>query len=241
MIDSREYTHPSYGLVSLSRVQANKSNCFMADGLEVGRYIKMTVSTAFLSRKLSGYNLYPDKNILSLRMSYHQFAELITNFNNGSGTACTLEWITPAGQGKVEEYVSPPSVRSEFELDLRKQLDQANKILKELKDSIAELVNKGKAGKTELKQASELVNRVERQLFDSTPYIEKRFGEALDNATSRSKAEITAWMDAQLSRMGLESLQQKQIMSGSSPAPLETDKPAGDLTSAIGTAVDSLQ
>lgn len=219
MIDSREYTHPSYGLVSLSRVQANKSNCFMADGLEVGGYINMRVSTAMMSRRLSGYNLHPDKMVLSLRLSYHQFAELITNFNNGSGTACTLEWITPAGAGEVEEYVSPPSVRSEFEVDLKKELDNANQTLKELKITIEQLVDKGKAGKEELRQASELVSRVEKQLFDSTPYIEKRFGEALDNATSRSKAEITAWMDAQLSRMGLESLQQQKLITrGTAPS-----------------------
>lgn len=222
MIDSREYTHPSYGLVSLSRVQANKSNCFMADGLEVGGYINMRVSTARMSRRLSEYSLHPDKTVLSLRLSYHQFAELITNFNNGSGTACTLEWITPAGAGEVEEYVSPPSVRTEFEVDLKKELDNANQTLKELKNTIAKLEEKGKASKAELKQASELVSRVERQLFDRTSYIEKRFGEALDNATSSSKAEITAWMDAQLSRMGLESLQQQKLITPGK-APLSTN------------------
>ncbi len=200
----------------------------MAEELELGGHIQIRVDTAYLTRRLSRNYVHRDKGVLSLRLSYHQFAELITNLNNGSGTPCTLEWITPAGEGEVERYCPPPALRTEFESELKNTLAEGLQVLEELKNSIEELSTKGKASKGDLSELRKRVETVTRQLTDSVPWVEKSFQEAMDATVSRSKIEASAWMDDQMRALGLQAIAQSNQtleLEGSNG----TNKLAGEL------------
>lgn len=180
----------------------------MSEQLELGGHIQIRVSTAFVSRRLSRNRVHPDKNVISLRLSYHQFAELITNLNNSSGTPCTLEWITPAGEGEVESYSPPPTPKTEFESELKSSLAEALKSLEELKAAIEDLTTKGKAGKGDLAQLKHKVDEVNRRLISDTVWIENSFQEAMADTVSRSKIEASAWLDEQMRTLGLQAIMQ---------------------------------
>ena len=200
----------------------------MAEELNLGGHIQIEVKTARLHRGLSRYYVHPDKGVLSLRLSYHQFAELITTLNNGSGTPCTLEWITPAGTGEVERYCPPPPPRTEFESELRDTLAEGLEALEELKRQIEALSSKGKAGKGELTELRRKAEAVSRHLTDRAPWVEKSFQEAMDATVSRSKIEASAWMDDRMRALGLKVIAQSNQtleLEGSNGA----DKPAGEL------------
>lgn len=200
----------------------------MAEELDLGGHIKIEVKTALLQRGLSRYYVHPDKGVVSLRLSYHQFAELITNLNNGSGTPCTLEWITPAGTGEVERYCPPPPPKTEFESELKETLSEGLKALEELKKAIEALSTKGKAGKGELTELREKAEAVSRHLVDNVPFVEESFQEAMAATVSRSKIEASAWMDDQVRALGLQAIAQSNQtleLEGNNGA----DKPAGEL------------
>lgn len=228
MRDDRVYEHPSFGIISISRIGCTKnSNCFMAEELDLGGHIQIEVKTARLYRRLSKHYVHPDKGVLSLRLSYHQFAELITSLNLG-GTPCTLEWITPAGAGEVETYCPPPPPKTEFESELRETLAEGLEALKELKIAIEALSAKGKAGKGELTELRKKAEAVSRHLVDNVPFVEESFQEAMAATVSRSKIEASAWMDDQVRALGL-----RAIAQSNQTLELEesdgTDKPAGEL------------
>jgi hypothetical protein len=199
----------------------------MAEELELGGHIQVRVDTAHLTRRLSRNYVHPDKGVISLRLSYHQFAELITNLNNGTGTPCTLEWITPAGKGEVERYCPPPPPRTEFESELKNTLADGLEALEELKKAIEELSSKGKAGKGDLTELRKKAETVSRHLTDTAPWVEKSFQEAMDATISRSKIEASAWMDDQVRALGLKAIAQTNRLEieGNNG----TDKSAGEL------------
>ena len=198
----KKYNHPSYGLIKFNKVTGSQS-CFMSD-VNLGGYISLTVKKSQLNRNFSEYWVFPQEEVLRLRLSYHQFAELITNLNNGVGIPCTLEWI--AGEGKVEKYEAPPDERTQFETELKDKLNNALCKLKELNTQIAELKNKGKANKGELIQLSGLINSVSTELKSNIPFVEQLFQEALDQRVANVKVETSAWIENKLINMCLEQL-----------------------------------
>jgi hypothetical protein len=209
----KKYNHPSYGLIQFNKVNGS-SNCFMSN-VNLGGHITLTVKKAELNRDLSRYWVFPKEELLRLRVSYHQFAELITNMNNGCGIPCTLEWV--AGEGKVEKYEAPPSERSQFETELKNRLNEALLKLEELTKQLNELKEKGKANKTELSQLTKVIDSASTELKFNIPFVEESFQEALDQRVANAKIETSAWIENKLVNIGLEQLkdQVKLIESNS--------------------------
>lgn len=204
MKNNKQFNHPSYGLIQFNKTTGS-SDCFMSD-VNLGGFISLTVKRAELRRDLSRYWTYPREELLRLRLSYHQFAELITNMNSGCGIPCTLEWISDKGEGQVEKYINPKDERTEFEAELKETLNAALSKLECLTQQVNELKTKGKANKTELSNLSSLISSVNTELKSNIPFVENSFQEALDNRLANIKVETSAWIDNKLISMGMESL-----------------------------------
>ena len=208
----KQYNHPSYGLIQFNRVTGSQS-CFMSD-VNLGRYISLTVKKAELNRDLSRYWVFPKEEVLRLRLSHHQFAELITNMNNSVGIPCTLEYLN--GEGKLESYKAPPDERTQFETELKDKLVNTLSKLRELTKQVAELKEKGKANKGELTELSKLIGSVSTELTSNIPFVEQSFQEALDQRVANVKVETSAWIENKLVNMGLEQLKdQVKLIEGS--------------------------
>lgn len=205
MSDTARYNHPSYGLIQFNKVNGD-SPCFMSD-VKLGGYIDLRVRRAEVNRSLSRYSLYPRQELIRLRMSYHQFAELITNMNSGVGIPCTLEYVN--GEGRVDRYESPPDEKTQFETELKETLEDALKYLKQLKAQLQELKSKGKASRKELEDLSRLTEGMATELFSNIPFVEESFAEALDNHVAQAKVEASAWIENKLISMGLEQLKEQ--------------------------------
>lgn len=212
----KKYNHPSYGLIQFNKITGSR-DCFMSD-VNLGGFIQLTVKKTQLNRDLYRYWTFPKEEVLRLRLSYHQFAELITNMNNGCGIPCTLEFIT--GEGQVERYEAPPDERTQFEEELKIKLDTTLTKLKELTKQVAALHEKGKANKIELTQLSNLISKVGIELNSNIPFVEESFKEALDQRVANAKVETSAWIENKLVNMGLEQLKdQVKLMEGSNVKP----------------------
>jgi hypothetical protein len=198
----KKYNHPSYGVVQFNKVNGSPG-CFMSN-VNLGGYISLIVNKAQLNRNLSSYLVFPKEEVLRLRLSYHQFAELITNMNKGCGIPCTLEWLNKEGQ--VERYEAPPDERTQFETELKDTLTNTLSKLEELTKQVDKLKEKGKASKTELTELGNLIGSVSSKLTSNIPFVEQSFQEALDQRVANVKVETSAWIENKLINMGLEQL-----------------------------------
>ena len=104
--------HPSYGLIRFSRIQGHQH--FFGSDSRPDSYIELTVSECEHNQDLVQSWYFPRKELVSLRLTNNQFAELITSLNMGSGVPCTLEFIK--GEGKIEQ-----EKEKEYKVDFHKK------------------------------------------------------------------------------------------------------------------------
>lgn len=90
-MEREKMSHESYGQIRFSRI--NGHNRFYGSELEQDNYVELTVNKSECEKDLSKDWYYDTGQLVRLRMTSNQFAELITSMNVGSGVPCTLEYI----------------------------------------------------------------------------------------------------------------------------------------------------
>jgi hypothetical protein len=84
--------HPSFGLVSISRVSGSRR--LFESPFEHQHYITLSISRADRSRTDLHYNhIMPCGEIVEVAMSEVQFAQMVTSLNMGVGTPCTISHL----------------------------------------------------------------------------------------------------------------------------------------------------
>lgn len=108
-MEKENSSHESFGQIKFNRVNSNGTKFY---GSELGQnnYITMTVHHSEIYRDLTQDRYFPTGEIVKIRMSSGQFAELITSMNCGTGIPCTIERI----QGKKTVDLSKQESRKEF-------------------------------------------------------------------------------------------------------------------------------
>ena len=102
-------THPSYGTLMFNRAYGGKTPLF-GSSIEHSNVITMELRHADITRGLNRDNIFGDKPIAKVEMSYSQFAEAITSFGCGTGIPCTIRYMHDAGAGgcRKDQKELPP-------------------------------------------------------------------------------------------------------------------------------------
>ena len=127
-MDREKQTHPSYGMISISRFQGG-DNTYFGSSIKHSGGISLTIHRAEIQRDLNRDWFHPHDRIAEIRMSYNQFAEAITNLNT-SGTPVTISYTEKDGIIKSDEFKSK---RMQFENEFKRDM-------KELNDRVSSLV-----------------------------------------------------------------------------------------------------
>ena len=181
MADVSYEEHESYGLLSLSRAQTKNEPLF-GSSIEHSSIVILEIKAARQDRDLSIDWMYGGSNIVRVIMSPSQFADAITNLNNGSGTPVTIEYVI--GDNKVcREKPLPSQTRKKFESDYSKSV--AN-ILQEL-DNLLQTPRLSVKTKND-------IERIKTRVKSSIPHIEEQFERQMDKTVTEAKADIEAFM-----------------------------------------------
>ena len=204
MRDETYKTHPSYVVVGFSRCSnsgINNGATFFGSKIKSSAYISLTIKRASVRRELSQDYIYGDEQLLELRLSPNQFAELLTSMNCGNGVPATLEYYN-------KERVENPPFESELET-FKKEIEdtkpQTDEMLAELNQTIDEI----KLSKRDADKLRSVVTRLRNVILGHIPFVAKSAYQSIEKAVVEAKGAIDLFYTGLLTRLGVKALQDK--------------------------------
>lgn len=170
-------------------------------------FIELEISSAEMIRDsdLSMQYFYPTKNIVKVKMSQSQFAELLTTMNCGTGIPVTIE----EKEGKIVNQQSPDNY--ETMLDYQRKVynqriaDLKKYILKSKKEA-NDLISKKTLSKQDQSNLSWIIEKLLQEVDSNIPFFIKVFKEDTDNIVSQAKSEIDAHVQRIVTETGIKQL-----------------------------------
>lgn len=187
--ESLNEEHESQGLLYLSRAQTGGMSLF-GSSIEHSSIIILEIKSAVRNRDLSTERTFAKEKILQAVMSPSQFADAITNLNNGSGTPITLEYVT--GDTKSRDKPLPDQTRQKFESDYHNSISALLGELDELLEHPRLSV-----------KTIDKIKGIKGRFKSSIPFIEKQFAEQMNKTVTEAKADIEAFMEVRERSAGI--------------------------------------
>ncbi len=204
--ETEEERHESFAVVGFTRTTGNPGRLFGSPLRNHESYVTLKVSRAV---RLSSYGqdrYYGSHrgDILELKLSSAQFAELLTTMNVASGVPCTLSYI----DGKPVER-PPEDMELEVEKVRRTYRDELRALVSKMKKGRAEMekiLEKKSLTVADKKALQDYMGLVERHATDNAPFMLSQFEEASENVVKHAKAEIDSFVTSNVIQRGLASL-----------------------------------
>lgn len=201
------YSHPAYGVVTLTQVTGGSTVLF---GSDIGHNaaMRIQVQRAELRRDLGRDWVFGKDILCEFEMSHAQFAQFITSQGNGGGTPVTLVYAAPPNAG-LEVIPGIEHIQSKADLHReeigRSSAEQIQKIT-EVLAAINALVESGAIPKKELKEKLFNLTCHVKNLPGNLEYSVKAAEVALEKATSDAKIEVESYIQMTAHRLGLDSI-----------------------------------
>ncbi len=224
MDDTKEYKHPSYGMVQFSRVSGGKRRLFGSTMSEHANtiYLRIAKGTREFHLKEDRYYAGRTADMIEVEMSASQFSELITTMNIGSGVPCTIRRFNGERvEGPPDEGTEMDRVREDFAEDLKNissKLDGA-------KSELGTILAKKSIGKGDKKAIAKIVSQMFQHFEANVPFVQEQFQRATDRSVAAAKTEIDATLTCAVTKLGLQSLNQLKQLSDAGTTPA---LPSGD-------------
>lgn len=202
--DEQEFTHPSYGMVQLSRRQGSPR--LFGSALESHQsYVTLSVRKASLIRGPHGDRYYGSLrgDIIEVDLSAAQFAEMLTTMNVGMGVPCTISLVD------MERVEPPPVIPTEAQSvrdGFRESLTAFAKGLPGKAKKVREILAKKTINKEDKAEVAGVIDGVIRELTDNAPFIIDMFREATERIMTAAKSEADAWLTNVINQAGLKAL-----------------------------------
>lgn len=206
MSQEREITkHEAFG-----QIQFNRGTCrntkFYGSELPQDHYISLEISTSELERTITDDRYSPRKELIRVRISSSQFAELITSMNMGTGVPCTIERV----EGK--KVAELPDVENRKEFVHRKFDDRMAEFAVRLKEKQArarELVKKKTLNKEDIRELDFHLQFLTQEIESNIPFFAKCFQETMDEVVFEAKSEIENAILHKVTSLGLNALHEQ--------------------------------
>lgn len=226
--DSEIERHESYGLIGFSRVSSTGGRNFFGSSVKSSHYIELTIRHAHRKRNLSQYWYSPEEEIVELRLSPNQFAELLTTMNVGSGVPCTIQYV---GRTKMDEC---PAIdqREKFEQEFTRDVKNANAKAKQLAADIAALFDtKGTIKQSDRTAVIEKLRMLMQEVENNMPFVQTQFNEAMDKTVAEAKGEVEAFVNHKIHSLGINALNTEILAALEAPlesGPLQLPERGGE-------------
>lgn len=190
-------THPSYGIISISKFSSTKASFFGSDIFHSGG-VSITISTASKTRSLHKDYVDDDKRLININMSYQQFVDAITSGMNTNGVPCTItsfngETIDPARfvEDKKTIYVD-------------EMIGTQSKYIERI-NSIIEMIQ-GNIGKKKQEELIKELNILKSHMNSNTKFVVDSFKTEMERVISEAKSSISGYIDNKIYSTGLDFL-----------------------------------
>jgi hypothetical protein len=203
-MDEREYKkHPSYGTISISRVNSSADNQFFGSSITHNNFIALRIHEASIAHNLNRDWIHAEKVLVEVYMSQSQFAEAITSLNMGDGTPCTIHRLM--GKGIEPDVFENKRIQFEkdFDHNVRKINERTSTMITEAEKRLLDSKPLSKAEKAELLGQ---LRMIKQDINSNLPFVQKSFNEQMDKTVLEAKGEIEAFVENKIHSAGLEHL-----------------------------------
>lgn len=204
-MQEEKLSHESFGQILFSRTNGGNTN-FYGSELPQDHYISMEVHHSEIHRELTQDRYYTKEQILRLRMSSGQFAEMLTSMNRGSGVPCTIESV------KGQRMQDLPMQESRKEFVHRKFEDRMKMFadtIRERQNKAKELVKKKTLSKDDMHQLQMHLEWLTGEVERNIPFFAKCFQETMDEVVFEAKTEVENAIQHKINVLGLDALHEQ--------------------------------
>ena len=202
--DDQIYTHPAYGLITMTTRTGGNQTLFGSD-IGHNQSISIKIALAEHSRHLSSDWNHGIQTICEFHMSHAQFARFITSGGNGNGTPITLELYRDES-GNSFHVPTIEKIQTKHETHHQEIKNSCAKAIKNAQDKIAELeiLIAGKPTKKQLLEAIKSLESTVNNMPSTVSFTVKQAEKALEKATSDAMIEVESCITMSATRIGLK-------------------------------------
>ncbi len=215
-MDGTRETHESYGLLQISRTSCQPAQVVFGSSIKTGNPIRLRVHRAEKHRDLHREWYHDKETIVEIEMSPAQFAEAITTLNVGVGVPCTIRYVDSKRMDKCPDEGVNELFNDEFKEDIRDVAATLTELQTEAKRILGAPGTVKKADKTALLSR---IYHAEQMVRSNMPFVHEQFTRAMDKTVQQGKAEIEAFMDNAVRRVGLENMKDVPDLIGEKEEP----------------------
>lgn len=194
-------SHPSYGTLLFNRAYGGKTPLF-GSSIEHSNVITMELRHA--TRGLNCDDIFGNKPIVKVEMSYSQFAEAITSFGQGTGIPVTIRYTEKGGKIPPCDFVSK---REQFTGEFKEQTDKAMEKSKALINEVAELFSSKKTlTKADKENILTKLNMLNFDIGSNIGFIADQFNKQMDKTVMEAKGEIESFCQNKINAIASDAL-----------------------------------
>lgn len=213
---------PQYCMVSFSRFQGGNPYFVGSEVKHMGG-VSLRIKTAERCVEHGREWFFGDKNILELRMTSVQFAELISTMNVGDGQPATLLYAFPHPDlAKIPEYVPDMTVDKIVEQG-NESLAQTQEIIRRSEDLVRAMVADGRIRKSVGEELAESLREARRRAAGNEAYAKSNLTSHVSKLAVDMKSDVEAYIAHRITEAGILSLRQeadRMLSDGKEEAPL---------------------
>lgn len=213
--------HESYGMIGFSRVTSSGGRNFFGSSIRSSHYIELTIRRAERHRHLNQYWYHGREELVNLRLSPNQFADLLTSLNVGHGSPCTIQHVGQVRTAECPSVSQRQKYEAEFERDVAATITDAEALVAEIRQT---LETKQSIGKPERASIAKKLDLMLGHIKNGLPFVQSQFNEAMDKTVTEAKGEVEAFVNHKIHSLGIEALNSEVIAALKSPlesAPLQ--------------------
>ena len=204
-VNSKETTHPAYGIASIHRVCGNAGNLF-GSSVDCNHYVEMEISPGVEIETGSYHNYLPTgKPHIRVAFSPAQFAELITSMNISNGVPCTIKNISGERIDEIPDEIHVNELDRQKD-NFKKQMKELSENLHNTQNRIKELLSLPRLTKEQKDELRNVLYKGIQDIDSNIPFYMEMFDEATDNIVQEAKAEIDATVHNCVLNAGIKAL-----------------------------------
>ena len=215
-------SHPSYGTLLFNRAYGGKTPLF-GSSIEYSNVITMELRHADITRRLNRDDIFGDKPIVKVEMSYSQFAEAITSFGQGTGIPVTIRYTEKDGKIPPCDFISK---REQFTGEFKEQTNKTMKESKKLTSEVAELFSSKKTlTKADKQNILTKLNMLNSDIGSNIGFIADQFNEQMDKTVMEAKGEIESFCQNKINAIANASLveHREEFLKLENPVDIESE------------------
>lgn len=211
-----EINHPSFVVVGLHRSSVSgRGDPLFGSDLFHREMVVLYVQKAYLDNSQVPPRVVPEgQQLIEVRLSELQFAELITTFNRGEGVPGTMAFLK--GVGNIKPPPAPRPLDS-----VQNSFNEAIEEVDERLDKMARLVESTKMSASSRTVLLREIDTIRRRHASTIPYIVEQFTRHVRKIATAAKTEIEAYVTNRFMRIGGRGTEELQT-------PVRLELPEGD-------------